>query len=766
MKRCTFLVLMCVCVGFLISSPMPEHWTRYTAMKAMMDSLAVAHPNLIRVDSLGVTDTDMLPIWGAKISANAHERRDVPRILVIGQIHAEEVIGVEITLRLIRDMVTRSHQAPYNFWLNNLEIWVVPTMNPEGLQVVLDGWDTTFRKNKRDNTSSGTFTFVPGIGGDIDGVDLNRNWDVNWVHGDTLFSVAGAELYDYYRGAYPYSEGEVKAIRDLAYREQFVFGVTYHSSRTGNFSEQVMIPYNFKGVRPCPDWDINFDIGSTLASLIRRQNGIGFYMPSPAMSRKGDQHTWFYSKLGTIFFLIEAGTSHDEIQPNQALLNDTIDRNNVGLYWLFNRAMSTGNGSMLRPMLTGIVRDAVTTEPLVAEVIVHGRASDALSPRLTNADHGRFWRPLLSGGYQYTVRKKGYEPFTESVLVGDSWRQRSINLVPLQPVTINLHVVSGGAPTSAFVSISDPTGDDEYEVVDGFIEINTFVGTRTLTIIPDSGIPWQRDIEISSSMDMRIDVSVADVVFYDDFSTDLSKWTVIDGPWQIAEHAGKRFLTDNWGGAGLYALGCDVMIRTTYPISIPSYKEAYLLFEQNLYTEWEHDFVTVSVSTDNQIWHDLYKKAGKYDWWHYNLIDLSDYAGKSVYLRFRLTDDTTNNSALLELNDPGWSIANVRVLSGTTVSTTDEYNLHRIFTLSQNFPNPFNPQTRIAFSIKNTEYNTAIIDIFNIKGQKVQSFTLSDDDVRNGFIDWNAEKLSSGIYFYRLVVDDSYHLVKKALLLK
>jgi hypothetical protein len=762
MKRYIISILLFSAVCMLFSQAvMPSYWHRYENMKACMDSLSAAFPNLIKVESIGRSNAKNYDIWCAKISNNVQTRRDVPRILIIGQIHAEEVIGNEIAMKLIRDMIYQRNSEPYRTWLQNLEIFVIPSMNPEGLEVVMDGRDNTFRKNQTDNTGSGFFEFTPGVGHDIDGVDLNRNWDINWVHGDTLFSTSGYELYDYYRGAYPFSEGECIAVRDLGIREQFVYAIVWHSSRTGNLSEKIFIPYNFKELRPCPDWSVNQSIGFGVASQIPKESGIAHYEALPATGRKGDQHVWFYSKLGTIMLLAEAGTAN--LQPNETILWDTINRCNQGMYWLFNRALSD------RPMLTGNITCAVSGEPLVAEVLLPTRTSSDLSPRLSCPDFGRFWRPLGTTTISFVVRKKGYETHTDTATISNSWRVRNVALQPLAPVTINLTVTSNGSPVNAKVTVSDPTGDCEHEVIDGFRAIQTWVGTRTITILTENGIPWRSEMVLTQSMDFAVEVPTANVIFRDDFSGDLSdNWTIVNGPWQIVTYAGRTFLTDNWGGFGMYAPGADVAIRTTAPISIPVTASTFLLFDQSLYTEWDHDFVYVSVSTDLTEWRTLYTEAGKYDEWHQLLIDLSDYAGQNIYLRFRLVDDTANNAAILDLTDPGWSIANLRVLSGNAVSEVDEYIYKPLLSLNQNFPNPFNPETTIAFSvgaISTSSVNSAHSDmspttsinitIYNIRGQKVRELVSDYFYPGDHSVTWNGRDdyelpVGSGVYLYRM----------------
>ena len=84
------------------------------------------------------------------------------------------------------------------------------------------------------------------------------------------------------------------------------------------------------------------------------------------------------------------------------------------------------------------------------------------------------------------------------------------------------------------------------------------------------------------------------------------------------------------------------------------------------------------------------------------------------------------------------------------------------FHLEQNYPNPFNPTTEISFSIPVAGHVT--IDVFNIMGQKVT--TLLDRYMQPGTheVTWNANNVSSGVYFYRLTSGDLTKTKKMTLL--
>ncbi|MCK5050965.1 MAG: T9SS type A sorting domain-containing protein [Candidatus Cloacimonetes bacterium] len=102
------------------------------------------------------------------------------------------------------------------------------------------------------------------------------------------------------------------------------------------------------------------------------------------------------------------------------------------------------------------------------------------------------------------------------------------------------------------------------------------------------------------------------------------------------------------------------------------------------------------------------------------------------------------------------------------IVSVSENIIHKLKCELSVFPNPFNPETTISYSL-NTN-SKLILEIYNIKGQKVK--TLINDFVEAGYheIIWDGKdkknkSVASGIYFYRLVTD-SYQKTKKMLLLK
>ena len=85
------------------------------------------------------------------------------------------------------------------------------------------------------------------------------------------------------------------------------------------------------------------------------------------------------------------------------------------------------------------------------------------------------------------------------------------------------------------------------------------------------------------------------------------------------------------------------------------------------------------------------------------------------------------------------------------------------YKLNQNYPNPFNPSTIISYELPKTGLVT--IRIFNILGQQVRTLVNETQNAGSHQISFNANSLSSGIYFYSLTVNN-YSQVKKMMLIK
>lgn len=86
------------------------------------------------------------------------------------------------------------------------------------------------------------------------------------------------------------------------------------------------------------------------------------------------------------------------------------------------------------------------------------------------------------------------------------------------------------------------------------------------------------------------------------------------------------------------------------------------------------------------------------------------------------------------------------------------------FNLSQNFPNPFNPSTTIKYQVP---HNSLVnLKVFNSLGQEVATLVNGMISTGNYEVQFNASKLSSGVYFYVLKAGNDFNQSRKMLLIK
>ena len=97
-----------------------------------------------------------------------------------------------------------------------------------------------------------------------------------------------------------------------------------------------------------------------------------------------------------------------------------------------------------------------------------------------------------------------------------------------------------------------------------------------------------------------------------------------------------------------------------------------------------------------------------------------------------------------------------------------EVSLPTVFALEQNYPNPFNPSTSIRFSLPVDAQVT--IGVYNLVGEKVAEIASGNLSAGSHNVTFDASKLTSGIYFYRLdaagINGKTFSSVKKMTLMK
>jgi hypothetical protein len=200
----------------------------------LSNELATRHPSYFTRFALPEPSVEGRPVYLLRLrTGGGDERRGV---LVVGGTHSRELMNPDAIIELAVDLfVSHANGSDITYggltWsaadikliLETLDLWLVPCMNPDGREYVMNV-NNMWRQNRRDN---------PGTG--CDGVDLNRNCDILWGVTEGASCNPCAEIYC---GPEAFSEPETRNIRNVLDTRRVDCFIDVHS-----FSELVLWPW-------------------------------------------------------------------------------------------------------------------------------------------------------------------------------------------------------------------------------------------------------------------------------------------------------------------------------------------------------------------------------------------------------------------------------------------------------------------------------------------------------------------------------------------
>jgi photosystem II stability/assembly factor-like uncharacterized protein len=99
----------------------------------------------------------------------------------------------------------------------------------------------------------------------------------------------------------------------------------------------------------------------------------------------------------------------------------------------------------------------------------------------------------------------------------------------------------------------------------------------------------------------------------------------------------------------------------------------------------------------------------------------------------------------------------------TSISVDELEDISDTYSLSQNYPNPFNPITKIKYMIKESGFVS--LQVFDVFGREIRQLVNEYQPSGKYEIEFNADNLPSGIYFYKLQ-SNKFRAIKKMMLIK
>lgn len=260
------------------------------------------------------------------------------------------------------------------------------------------------------------------------------------------------------------------------------------------------------------------------------------------------------------------------------------------------------------------------------------------------------------------------------------------------------------------------------------------------------------------------------IIGFDNFENGLSAWNVTSGAWGLdrtMKHSGQNSMNDS--PFSEINAGMTSTIRLAQALDFSTSDTAALSFWTFHSLREQKDFGYVEISSDSgTTWQQVGEAVtGVSAAWTLTGIPLDQVLGeKNVLLRFRLVTDPQ-----FTFNETGWSIDDVKITEDIAVHVIHDPNdgtVPKDFCLRQNFPNPFNPTTRISYDL--ALGSQVSLKIYNSLGQLVKTLVDSHQNAGAYLVKWegldnDGNILPAGIYFVKLQTED-FSFVRKMALVK
>ncbi|MEV0152911.1 M14 family zinc carboxypeptidase [Micromonospora sp. NPDC050686] len=252
-------------VGTLAFPPADSNYHDYAELTAVVNQAVADHPAIARKISIG-TSYEGRDLMAVKISDNVGTDENEPEILFNAQQHAREHLTVEMAIYLL-NLFTDSYGSDSRITniVNSREIWIVPTVNPDGSEYdIATGSYRSWRKNRQPNSGSSNV-----------GTDLNRNWSYQW---GCCGGSSGTTSSETYRGPSAFSAPETQALRNFVNSrvvggvQQIKANIDFHT-----YSQLVLWPYGYTYSDTATG--MSADQNNTFATIGRQLAATNSYTP-------------------------------------------------------------------------------------------------------------------------------------------------------------------------------------------------------------------------------------------------------------------------------------------------------------------------------------------------------------------------------------------------------------------------------------------------------------------------------------------------------
>jgi len=430
---------------------------------------------------------------------------------------------------------------------------------------------------------------------------------------------------------------------------------------------------------------------------------------------------------------------------------------------------------LIRNNLPAIPARYVWTVPKTTASECYVRISDVAAPEVNDVSDSSFsiFQPGLmvvepNGGEKWRVKSKQQILWTTvnvnhlkleySIDGAQTWKMIADN-VPPAPASFDW-VVPATPSVDCWVRISDPTHPDSQDVSDNAFEI---YDPKLILNAPNGGEEWPAD----SLRNITWTANFTGKVKLEYSSDAQTTWqTIVDS---VAAEAGIY----RWRLPSIAAEKCFVRIldrldstvcdtsdaafaiyQPTVTVLSPNGGEKWKMGSKQ-YIKWEAKGITevnlFYTSNNGTQWDTIATRVPTSEpyFWTLPLV---------ISTECRVKIEVAIDSSIYDESDSTFTI-----YDPTADVATPRQTVPTEFALHQNFPNPFNPVTRIVYSLPKTGFVT--LKVYDFNGREVLTLVEAECSPGVHTVEFDARKLASGIYFYAIKCG-SFADTKKMILLK
>jgi len=514
----------------------------------------------------------------------------------------------------------------------------------------------------------------PFGGGDF-GVDLNRNFSYEWNTTGTSNNPGNNS----YCGPSPFSEVETQTIKTFCENREFKLALNYHS-----YGSLLLFPFGHQTIQT-PD----FDYQDLVSGIMVEQNGYANILSADLYPASGDADDWMYA---------------DDLATKPKIFAFTPEV--AGDDFWFQQ-------SLIEPYCEGMVYQNLQAAWLVTRYAIATDLTDDLINTTTLPLDYEIQRVGLEDGGTYTV-----------------------SITPISPLILSVG-------TNVQHTLANPMDTDNGSIamtLDPSIQIgNTF----SFVLEVDNGLYVNRDTITKT-------FGSGTVLFADNAGT-ATNWT---GGWSVTTNScspSSASFHDSPGGD--YSNNDVNEFTLNNSVDLTNATLAMLTFTAQWDIEADWDYCQLLASTDGNNWTPLcgkYTRLGSSNQdtgnplWDgtqsscvQEQIDLSDYLGQTIELRFAMVSDQA-------VTGDGFYADDIEVVAMVSNGIEETQSFSAM--VEQNMPNPANEYTVVNYSLPAGKQSATLL-VYDGLGQLVMEQSISGTEK---YVRLNTAQLSEGIYLYTI----------------